>query len=93
MTVDQTGLTYAAQPGILNQIEVRPENTKTRQSVPYYFAFETRNALFAQGAIGIRIPKEISVDSNNIKFTPVESIDMQSVLEMSYDEQTRILQI
>ena len=43
--VDPNGLTYTAQPGRLENIQIFPENYKTRQSVPYEFSFETKNTL------------------------------------------------
>ena len=35
LTVDNSGLTYSAQPGILENVLVYPDNYKTRQQVPY----------------------------------------------------------
>jgi hypothetical protein len=67
-------LTYTAQPGFLENIEVYPENYKTRQAVSYEFSFETKNNVFADGNISIRVPPELSVDDTNLSATGFASI-------------------
>lgn len=62
LNVDQDGLTYTATPGILENVQIRPENYKTRQSVPYEISFETKNDLFVGSDIEIIVPAEIGVD-------------------------------
>ena len=62
--MDQNGLTYTANPGILENVQIIPENYKTRSVVPYDFSFETKNQLFENGDIDIIVPPELTVTAN-----------------------------
>jgi len=92
--IENSGLTYRATPGTLDNIVVAPDNTKTRIKIPYSFQFETRNSVFQGGAIGITVPEEIEVDMSTIEirsFSTIRGAITRSMIE--FDEATRILKI
>jgi len=93
LRVDPTGLTYKASPGILENVQIIPENYKTRQAVPYDFSFETKNTLFENGDIAILVPREIEVTRANLKYTPLATVSLTNLVTLSWDETTRIIHI
>lgn len=93
LNVDNRGLTYSAQPGFLSNVEVFPDNYKTRQQVPYQFSFETKNALSRDGHIGIIVPPEISVDPSALVLTPQSTISFSSSVRLEWEPDTRELSI
>ena len=93
LDVDSSGLTYTATPGRLENLLIFPGNFKTRQEVPYEFSFETKNALFAQGDISIRIPEEIEVDPSSLQFTPLAGVSLVNPIFPVWDEDTRIISL
>ena len=93
LKVDPNGLTYKASPGILENVQIVPENYKTRQAVPYDFSFETKNALFVNGDLAILVPAEIEVTSSNLKYTPLATVSLTNTVTLTWDDTTRTIHI
>ena len=91
--VNPAGFTYTAAPGRLENLIVFPENFKTRQSVPYEFSFETKNALFASGDFAIVMPAAIEVDPSALIFTPLASVSLVNTITPVWREATRTIEL
>lgn len=91
LKVDPEGLNYKASPGILENVQIIPENLKTRQNVPYDFSFETKNALFLNGDIAIVVPNEIEVDPVSLVFTPLATVSLTNSIDVTWKESTRTI--
>ena len=93
LEVNNEGLTYHAQPGRLENIEVFPENYKTRQQVPYVFSFETKNTLNMLGHMAVIIPPQITVEKTALQIEPISTVTFTDALSLDYNEETRELSI
>lgn len=70
-----------------------PDNFKVRAKVNYRFSFLTRNDLFKGGKIGIIVPPEILVNEQQLKFTPIQTVNPYGNVTFAYNTTTRNLQI
>ena len=86
MKVDNDGLTYSANPGILTNVLVFPDNTKTRQTVPYEFSFVTKNVLQQEGHIAIIVPKDIAVEPSKLQLQPLSTISFSNQVTLRFDD-------
>lgn len=91
--MDPDGLTYTATPGILENLRILPENYKTRESVPYEFSFETKNALFVGSDLAIIVPAEIDVDPLALRVTALASLRLAGTIQPTWDASTRTIQL
>ena len=91
LTVDPNGLRYTATPGRLENLQIFPGNLKTRSAVPYEFSFETKNALFANGDIVIKVPNELEIDPNSLEFVPEATVSLTRTIRPVWNESTRTL--
>jgi hypothetical protein len=74
MQIEQN-VTIKATPGKLSHIQVLPEGYRVREKVPYIFQFVTDNRVFTDSIINIVVPREITVQPNNLTLTAVTNIN------------------